>query len=142
MGFFALFDGAGRCVTSGYCLNGQESIQGGDQYISLITDELISVHDWFLHKGVLTRLPERPSSNHFFDYEVAEWVFDEARAWSAVRFQREHLIAASDWRIARATEKGQPIDARWKAYRQALRDITEQPDPNNIQWPTAPEEDA
>ena len=27
---------------------------------------------------------------------------------------------------------------QWQAYRQALRDITEQPDPFNIVWPETP----
>jgi len=29
--------------------------------------------------------------------------------------------------------------AEWETYRQELRDITDQPDPFNINWPTPPE---
>ncbi|MGG4054103.1 phage tail assembly chaperone [Delftia tsuruhatensis] len=38
----------------------------------------------------------------------------------------------------RAQETGEPMPAPWLAYRQALRDITDQPDPLAIVWPTAP----
>lgn len=142
MGCFATFDEVGRCITSGYCVDGQEIIQGGEKFKALATDHLISVSEWFLHGGTLKRLPEKPSINHVFDYELVKWVLDESQAWSAVRLQRDRLLAATDWRIARATELGQPLETSWKEYRQELRDISKQPDPSNIHWPQAPKEEA
>jgi hypothetical protein len=57
-------------------------------------------------------------------------------AWAATRAQRSQLLQQSDWTqlpdVPLATK-----DA-WAEYRQALRDITEQPDPFNIIWPTPP----
>lgn len=53
-----------------------------------------------------------------------------------VRAQRNQLLAASDWT--------QLLDAKvdkdaWATYRQALRDITAQPDfPLQIEWPKVP----
>ena len=52
------------------------------------------------------------------------------------RFQRNTLLAASDWtQVADA-----PVDqAAWATYRQALRDITSQEGfPEAITWPVAP----
>jgi hypothetical protein len=59
-------------------------------------------------------------------------------AWSEVRLERNQLLRSSDWIVTRATERGEPVPAEWVAYRQALRDITGQPDPLAIIWPTAP----
>ena len=59
----------------------------------------------------------------------------EAEAASA-RLRRNALLAASDWtQVADA-----PVDkAAWAGYRQALRDIPEQPEfPLNITWPEMP----
>jgi hypothetical protein len=55
--------------------------------------------------------------------------------WIVVRAERNTKLVASDWtQVADA-----PVDAAaWALYRQALRDITEQTDPFNIVWPTAP----
>ena len=55
--------------------------------------------------------------------------------WAEVRDIRNELLAACDWtQLADA-----PVDAAaWATYRQALRDITAQPDPFNILWPAVP----
>lgn len=55
--------------------------------------------------------------------------------WAIVRSQRSALLAASDYtQIADVTcDK-----AAWATYRQALRDITLQPDPFAINWPVKP----
>lgn len=54
------------------------------------------------------------------------------------RTKRNRLLAESDWVVIRATDLGEPIPPEWHAYRQALRDITDQPDLFNIVWPTKP----
>lgn len=52
--------------------------------------------------------------------------------WQVVRNQRNQMLKDSDWtQVADA-----PVDkTAWATYRQALRDITTQPDPFNISWP-------
>lgn len=77
------------------------------------------------------------------------WV-DGALAWhdprtttqrsADARTCRDALLAATDWRVTRAMEAGQALPAPWVAYRQALRDVPEQPNfPGDITWPTPPE---
>lgn len=58
--------------------------------------------------------------------------------WAKVRYKRFQLLADSDWRVTRAAETGVPLSAAWQTYRQALRDVTSQPDPFAIAWPTPP----
>lgn len=55
---------------------------------------------------------------------------------ASVRAQRNQLLAESDWtQLADA-----PVDdLAWAVYRQALRDITKQPDfPRTVTWPVQP----
>ena len=58
------------------------------------------------------------------------------RAAQEARQMRDRLLATSDWtQVADA-----PVDAAaWATYRQALRDIPDQPGfPDNITWPETP----
>lgn len=55
------------------------------------------------------------------------------------RAERDRLLAACDWVVARAYEQGVPVPAPWATYRAALRDLPEQPGfPESITWPTPP----
>ena len=58
---------------------------------------------------------------------------------ASVRADRNARIAATDWRVVKALEDGNGLNFDLAVYRQALRDIPEQPGfPLNIVWPTAP----
>ena len=48
--------------------------------------------------------------------------------WMQVRNERNRLLS----------ETGVAVSNDWKTYRQALRDVPTQSDPNNITWPTKP----
>lgn len=58
-------------------------------------------------------------------------------SWDEVRRKRATLLAEADWRIQRAEDQGEDV-APLRAYRQALRDLTTQPDPNHVTWPEQP----
>ena len=58
--------------------------------------------------------------------------------WKRIRSQRDNLLSQSDWVIIKAKETGGTISSAWKSYRQDLRDIPSQSDPDNITWPTKP----
>jgi len=61
-----------------------------------------------------------------------------AEEWKRIRSQRDNLLSQSDWVVIKAKETGGTISSAWKAYRQDLRDIPSQSDPDNITWPTNP----
>ena len=68
---------------------------------------------------------------------------DTPAAWAGVRAKRDALLAACDWRVIYAADRGGTQATAWalspwRTYRQALRDITAQSDPFNISWPTPP----
>ena len=61
-----------------------------------------------------------------------------ADEWQKVRAIRKRKLDATEWVVSKAYELEEKIPADWKAYRQALRDITDQKDPFNISWPKEP----
>lgn len=63
---------------------------------------------------------------------------DIAARWARIRRQRDQLLAESDWTALPSTPMADEARESWQAYRQALRDITTQPDPYDVIWPTAP----
>ena len=90
-------------------------------------------------------VPFTPEEEAEWDAREAQYALDaNNRAWEAVRTQRNALLAASDWTdtFSAPTRLGQETYEAWQTYRQALRDITAQDDPNNVTWPTAPSEGA
>lgn len=64
--------------------------------------------------------------------EIAQIETDQ---WSNIRSERNRKLADCDW----TQLPDAPVDAAaWAAYRQELRDITEQADPFAIIWPQEP----
>ena len=59
--------------------------------------------------------------------------------WKDVRSQRDRLLNETDWVVTKATETGVTVSSAWKTYRQKLRDVPSQSDPDDITWPTKPE---
>ena len=68
----------------------------------------------------------------------AKATYQTAEKWKRVRSQRDHLLSQTDWVVVKAKETGTNIPTNWKTYRQALRDVPDQTDPDNITWPTKP----
>jgi hypothetical protein len=58
--------------------------------------------------------------------------------WAVVRTERKKLIANTDWTQLPDAALSNTQTAEWALYRQALRDITTQSDPFNINWPVSP----
>ena len=56
--------------------------------------------------------------------------------WKVVRKQRNDLLVECDW--TQGADVPNAIKSSWTSYRQALRDVTTQSDPDNITWPTKP----
>ncbi len=88
--------------------------------------------------------PSPPSTEwatYAWDAEAWTWVASPTEAAVArdVRAERDRRLAACDWVVARATERGEPVPAAWVAYREALRDVPAQPGfPTSVTWPAIP----
>lgn len=137
MKYFAEFDDVGRVVRT---LATDATIE---EVIAHLSPRVIEAPPevapgWMKVGSEILPLPERPSGWHEFDYVAKAWALDESAIWNHVRADRDRRLSATDWVVLRAADTGQPVPPEWLAYRQALRDITEQPDPLNIEWPVAP----
>ena len=58
--------------------------------------------------------------------------------WADMRLKRVRLLSQTDWVVTKALELNQPVPAAWLEYRQALRDVTLEPNPLCITWPAMP----
>lgn len=118
--------------------------------VDFVYDENLNVIDGFFDSenhyieqidGVFLAVEkkQRPSESHKFDYTSKKWVdtrTDETQ-WIFVRQKRKQLLSDSDW--TQLPDVPIATKTTWEQYRQALRDVTNQPDPFTIQWPQMPE---
>jgi hypothetical protein len=56
--------------------------------------------------------------------------------WEEIRLIRNQLLSESDW--TQLGDVSQTIKDVWTTYRQQLRDVTNQLNPFNIEWPVKP----
>jgi len=98
-------------------------------------DEFIGSYYDF-DKKQFVRLPPKPSDDYDFDGDTKQWLLNVERASQNAVTKRNQLLYACDW----TQLPDAPVDkSAWASYRQALRDITEQPNyPKHIEWPTIP----
>lgn len=93
---------------------------------------------YYVEAGIPVAMPPKPSEYHIFDYSTKQWVDPRTpeTEWPLVRAERDRRLLACDW--TQLPDVPLTTKEPWATYRQALRDITEQPDPFNITWPAAP----
>jgi hypothetical protein len=69
---------------------------------------------------------------------TSDGAVDLAPAWAALRIERDRRLSATDWTQLADVPDG----ARWRPYRQALRDLPAlTADPLNPEWPEIPGSD-
>jgi len=98
------------------------------------TADAAPAHDGLSQIAVFDAYYQNADDEWRASYKVEDLPQDVASA--NVRRKRDELLVASDWtQVADA-----PVDqAAWATYRQALRDIPQQPSfPYGITWPTEP----
>lgn len=71
--------------------------------------------------------------------EQAAWEAERLEVqWDIVRGERDQLLQLTDYTDLPSTPITQECKDAFLAYRQSLRDITDQTDPYNIVWPELP----
>lgn len=133
---FYTYDANGQIHSTGQCPEGMVCLQERDGLF--VGVGAADASRQFVSNGNLEFLPARPSAHHVFNYATKAWVDPRTpeTQWPVVRRQRDALLEQSDWTqlpdVPLATKE------RWAIYRQALRDVTLQPDPFSVVWPAAP----
>lgn len=133
---FVAYTALGQIIQTGTCTKDQLIFQTVPD-CSIIEGSARIGLDWVV-AGEIHPLPSKPSTHHVFDYEERAWIDPrtESSEWAVVRIERDRRIAETDWTQYQDTSLA--LKVYWAPYRQALRDITAQPDPFNIVWPEQP----
>lgn len=132
---FCLVNSEGRVVQKGVCADNDLSIQQIPSGLTLHQSSC-DLGD-YLEDGIFKKPVDRPGHDFDFDYVSKQWVAATDRLVHEARLRRNKLLSQSDWTqlpdVPLATKEA------WATYRQALRDITDQPGyPLNIVWPEPP----
>ena len=133
---FVAYTALGQIIQTGTCPKNQLIFQTVPD-CSIIEGSARIGLDWVV-AGEIHPLPPKPSTHHVFDYEERVWIDPrtESSEWAVVRIERDRRITETDWTQYQDTSLA--LKVYWAPYRQALRDITTQPDPFNIVWPEQP----
>ena len=87
--------------------------------------------------------PKQYVQSHFIGQDDTRDARILAEKWANIRTRRNRELTESDWVVVKAKEEhpNASIPSDWVDYRTELRDITKQSDPDNITWPTKPQQD-
>jgi hypothetical protein len=117
------------------CDNIQEQLAPNESYIEGDYPD----NQYYIQSGAPVSMPPKPNQYCIFDYVTKQWVDPRTpeTQWPLVRTERNRRLQACDW--TQLSDIPAETKTLWEPYRQALRDITNQPDPFNIIWPTPPQ---
>ena len=124
-----------------------EAMSGSEADIETFTvnrphiDGFFKASEYYVSGGQAIKFPSRPNDFYVWDYAQQAWVVSDSLAIAKAMEKRARLLQLSDWTdtASAPTRLGATLYEAWQAYRQALRDITQQSGyPENINWPTAP----
>jgi hypothetical protein len=121
------------------CNNIEQQLVAGESYL----EGWFLDNKYYVTQGKAVQMPPKPSKYCVFNYDTKQW-FDPRTPetqWPIVRIERNKKLQASDWTdtASALARLGSELYNQWQTYRQALRDVTKQPDPFNIIWPTPPQ---
>jgi len=107
-----------------------------------VLDTIIANKQFKVEGDDIVLAPEPyPAEASWFNFDNNTWVkiIDTQNKWIQVRAQREELLKQSDWVSLPDVTMPENLKQLWFNYRQQLRDVTDQPDPYHIIWPTPPQ---
>jgi hypothetical protein len=108
-----------------------------DAAVLVIPEDTDTTGTIYVDSGSVRKAPPRPSNYHSFNYQSKRWEQDTHLAEADVRQQRNLRLVESDW--TQLPDVPQATKEVWATYRQALRDITDQPGfPLDVVWPEPP----
>jgi hypothetical protein len=116
-----------------------------------LSEEALS--DWDVYSVTSTQIPNDYTKNITEGTPVLtdgvyyqNWIITNAteseinyrleNQWEEIRLIRNELLKESDW--TQLSDVSQTIKDLWTVYRQELRNITNQENPFNIEWPVKP----
>ena len=132
---YTIYTASGQITKVVECENIADQLAPDESYIE---GEYLD-NQYYVENGAPVELPEKPNEHCEFDYNTKQW-FDTRTVetqWRVIRAERKLRLTATDW--TQLPDVPEATRLKWQVYRQALRDITNQPDPFTIVFPTMPE---
>jgi len=130
---FVVFVASGQILRTGSCPDADLPLQGENVIEGVANDAT-----QYIQNGTVVDMPPKPDGAYYFDYATKQWAQDQSVQEANVKAQRNQLLQQSDW--TQLADIPADTKALWEPYRQALRDVTDQPGyPYDIVWPTPPQ---
>lgn len=125
------FDNSGRILR---VITGPDSAIAANRLASdsesIVTDNLpadFSPLEYYVEDGTVKPCGPPPTVYHEFDYKTKAWVEDEdstrATLLAMLRFERDRMLADTDWTQIPDAPITEDKRAEWREYRQELRDM-------------------
>ena len=136
---YAFFDESSGVILRSGMAQDEKHTPGGSGKLLISDNYNITSDTHYVDLRTLTIIekPARPGRYHEWDQSSLKWVINPRLVADDIVSRRNGLLSASDW----TQLPDVPLETRsaWCTYRQALRDITEQPGfPLDVQWPQKP----
>jgi len=142
-------------VQNGTIIEGPRALPtawGNISGLNLLGTEELKALGWLPHRLIEFTGQHKVITNTVFtigadevveSYESRDMTQDEIASevsawWASVRRARDQKLKDSDYTQLGDAPLTDAEKLNWVTYRQALRDITNQSSPNNIQWPQEP----
>ena len=137
---FIIYDSTGRVLRSGTCQDEYfaSQVQNSSEFIM---EYFTTTNYIYVDNGEVKPLPPQPLGFYKFDYQIKAWVPDTEMAAIEVQGRRRALLADGPDRISPIWWSAMSDSEKqaWTDYRQALLDITNQPNyPLDVIWPIVP----
>lgn len=135
---FMQVTGSGEIVMHGECPDNQLFVQKVDGLELVEGEGEVGKHYYDRKTRQIREIPPAPNDFCRFDYDSKRWVVNKDSALRTLREQRDQLLTQSDWVLLDDVPMSESKRSAWKAYRQALRDMPQSTDFQNVVWPTKP----
>lgn len=118
---------------------GVSTLTGSTFTSNVVTTSKINLNSTLVALGQSTTQTQTNFSEGSYASEY-QFILDQAlidSQWVSIKALRAQKLRESDW-ICSVTDYVVPNKDAWIAYRQVLRDVTQQPNPFELTWPMEP----
>lgn len=131
---YSIYISSGEIVRLLDCDNIDEQLADGECYL----EGWFLDSEFYVNQSQAVQMPPKPNQYCVFNYTTKQWIDPRTTEtqWRVVRLERNKKLQVTDW--TQLSDISQQTKMLWEPYRQELRDVTQQPDPFNIVWPTPP----
>lgn len=122
MNFTVYNKSTGQILRNGSCPPNQFALQAqGNEIV-----EGIYLNNEYYWDNGFKPIPPKPDGYYDFNYSTKTWVLNQAQTIEINKATRNSILLSSDWTQLADVALTTAEKDRWKVYRQALRDMTEQ----------------